>query len=186
MREQQTQGERERVVLFSPREPPIPRCRKHWRTCGRTADGRTDVRMWLYDTLDRSRRTRVHGRAEKKMEWKKKCCFARPLGETVETRGDRAMIEEERREVGLSASEERLPMSTFLPSFTHIPTPINLPTLCPTNPTSRTQTRLRVCTLTNEKPRGVLRKPLLPKYITLSMQSVERATGVAASRWRAS
>ena len=32
------------------------------------------------------------------------------------------MIEEERREVGLSASEERLPMSTFLPSFTHIPT----------------------------------------------------------------
>ena len=46
------------MVLFSPRESPIPRCRKHWRTCGRTADGRTDVRMWLYDTLDRSRRTR--------------------------------------------------------------------------------------------------------------------------------
>ena len=116
MREQQTGRERERVVLFSPREPPIPRC----RSIGGHADGRTrtDVRMWLYDTLDRSRRTR--GRAGKKMEWKKKCCFARPLGETVETRGDRAMIEEERREVGLSASEERLPMSTFL---CYIPTP---------------------------------------------------------------
>ena len=30
----------------------------------------------------------------------------RALGETVETRGDRAMIEEERREVGLSSASE--------------------------------------------------------------------------------
>ena len=31
------------------------------------------------------------------------------------------MIEEERREVGLSASEERLPMSTFLHPSTYLP-----------------------------------------------------------------
>ena len=29
------------MVLFAPRESPIPRCRKHWRTCGRRTDGRT-------------------------------------------------------------------------------------------------------------------------------------------------
>ena len=140
MREQQTRREREWYYFLRGNRPS-----RGAASIGGHADGRrTDVRMWLYDTLDRSRRTRAHGRAEKKMEWKKKCCFARtparPLGETVETRGDRAMIEEERREVGLSASEERLPVSTFLPSFTHIPTPINLPPYPVPNPTSRTQT----------------------------------------------
>ena len=85
------------MVLFSPREPPIPRCRKHWRTCGRT---------YGCGYMIRSIALGGRGRAGKKMEWKKKCCFARPLGETVETRGDRAMIEEERREVGLSSASE--------------------------------------------------------------------------------
>ena len=59
-----------------------------------------------------------------------------------------------------------------LPSFTYLPT--DHLTTYPLH-----TDRHRVCTLTNEKPRGVLRKPLLPKYITLSMQSVERATGMA-------
>ena len=174
------QGERESGIIFSAgtAHPAVPQALADMRT----ADGLTYGCGYMIRSIALGGR----GRAEKKMEWKKKCCFARPLGETVETRGDRAMIEEERREVGLSASEERLP-NVYLPSFLHPHTDPHQPTYLPSaQPTPHRAHRHRVCTLTNEKPRGVLRKPLLPKYITLSMQSVGRATGVAASRWRAS
>ena len=100
----QAERETESGIIFSAgtAHPAVPQA---------LADMRTDVRMWLYDTLDRSRRTRGRARAggEEEDGMEEKVLFRPPvraLGETVETRGDRAMIEEERREVGLSSASE--------------------------------------------------------------------------------